>query len=118
MEDALNEYDLHAEWSEAEDREAIDFEIRDDGDTLWATVWGSEPWNDVQIDCDHPAVEYSDDESVGECPICGATCFWHWDGYTDGDGGVYKDRVVDQWDKPEKISGIVGEYLKGLQRKW
>lgn len=117
MEEKLKEYDLHMEHSEAEDREPIDFEIRDEHDKLWATVWGSEPFNDVQIDCDHPAVEYDDDETVGECPICGSTCFWHWDGYID-DGVAYRDRVIDQWEKPDEIGGIVGEYLKELQKKW
>lgn len=116
MKNKLKEYDLHIECAEKSD-EPIDFEIRDDDDTLWATVWGSEPFDDVQIDCDHPSIEYDDDETVGECPICGATCTWHWQVSGD-DGYIIKEQIPDHWDKPEKIGGIVGEYLKELQEKW
>lgn len=114
MEDKLKEYGLHIEWSEAEDREPIDFEIRDDHDELYATVWGSEPWNDVQIDCCHDYVEYDDDETVGECPICGATCNWHYE--DDGEG--HRTKVPYDWLTGGKISGIVGKYLKHLQERW
>lgn len=117
MEEKLKEYSLHVEWSEAKDREPIDFEIRDEHDELWATVWGSEPFNDVQIDCNHPAVEFDDDEHVGECPICGAWATWHWQVSAD-DGYEIKEKVVDQYDKPEKIGGIVGEYLEELRQRW
>lgn len=117
MEDKLKEYDLHIEHSEAEGREPIDFEIRDEHDELWATVWGNDPWNDVQIDCNHPAVEFDDDETVGECPICGATCTWHYEEYGD-DGYAAKDAVVDQWEQPKKIGGIVGKYLEEEQKRW
>lgn len=117
MEDKLKEYGLHVEHSEADDREPIDFEIRDDQDELVATVWGSEPWHDVQIDCEHPYVDFDDDETVGECPLCGATCTWYWDESAD-DGYTIKVKMPDQWEKPEKIGGIVGEYLKKLQEKF
>ena len=117
MEDKLKELGLHVEWSEAEDREPIDFEIRDDEDGLVATVWGSEPWNDVQTDCEHYCAEFDDDEHVGECPLCGATCTWHWHESAD-DGYTVKEQVPDQWEKPEKIGGIIGEYLKKLKEKW
>ena len=116
MEDALKEYGLHVEHSEAEDREPIDFEIRDDHGELVATVWGSEPFNDVQIDCEHIA-EYDDDESVGECAICGAACYWHYQESAD-DGYVIKERVPHNWIRPNKIGGIVGRYLKELQERW
>ena len=116
MEDRLKEYDLHVEWSEAEDKEAIDFEIRDNHDELYATVWGSEPFNDVQIDCEHIA-EYDDDETVGECPICGALCYWHWQESAD-DGYTIKERVPHNWIRPNKIGGIVGRHLKELQERW
>ena len=117
MEDKLKEYDLHVEHSEAENREPIDFEIRDDNDELYATVWGSDPWNDVQIDCEHGFIEYDDDETVGECPICGATCDWHWQTSAD-DGYTIKERVPHEWYNPKQIGGVVGEYLKELQEKW
>ena len=105
------------EHSEAKDREPIDFEIRDDKDNLCATVWGSEPFNDVQIDCEHPYIEFDDDEHVGECPICGSTCTWHWHVSAD-DGYTIKEQVPDQWEKPKEVGGIVGEYLKHLQETW
>lgn len=119
MEKELKEYGLHIEHSEADDREPIDFEIRSDRtNELYATVWGSEPWNDVQVDCDHDYVEYDDDETVGECVLCGATCDWHYEGYADGFGEVYKQRVPHDWHTPEKIGGIIGRYIKELQKRW
>lgn len=114
MEEELKEYDLHVEYSEADDREAIDFEIRDDRGELYATVWGSHPTDDVQIDCSHDFVEYDDDETVGECPICGATCDWHYE--DDGEG--HQTRVPLDWSNDEKIGGIVGRELKRLQERW
>ena len=114
MEEALKEYDLHVEHSEAEGREPIDFEIRDDNDELYATVWGSHPIDDIQIDCNHDFVEYDDDETVGECPICGATCDWHYE--SDGEG--HRARTPHDWHIPKKIGGIVGKYLQELEKKW
>lgn len=117
MKDALAEYDLHIEHSEADDREPIDFEIRDKQGDLYATVWGSHSTQDIQIECEHPAVEFDDNETVGECPICGATCTWHWHESAD-DGYTIKERVPDQWEKPKEIGGIVGKYLKDLSTRW
>lgn len=122
MEEKLKEYGLHVEWSEAEDREPIDFEIRDSTGDLYATVWGSEPWNDVQIDCNHDIVEYGDDDEQGVCKLCGATCDWHWendveDNYPDSIKEI-KVRVPHEIHFPEKIGGIVGDYLKKLQGEW
>lgn len=117
MEEALKEYDLHVEYSEAEDREPIDFEIRDKQGELWATVWGSNPFDDVQIDCNHPAVEFDDDEHVGECPICGAWATWHWHVSAD-DGYTIKEQVVDTWEPQKEIGGIVGKEIKRLQERW
>lgn len=120
MEEELKKYGLHAEYSEAEDREAIDFEIRDSHDELYATVWGSEPSYDVQIDCNHDIAEYDDDETQGECVLCGATCDWH---YEEDDGNVEdycwkgKTPCIDEWYSPKKIGGIIGKYLKELQER-
>lgn len=116
MKEQLKEYDLHIEYAE-EPEEPIDFEIRDDKDNLVATVWGSHPIQDIQIECEHPAVEFDDDETVGECPICGATCTWHWHISAD-DGYETKDKVPDQWEQPKEIGGIVGKYLKALSTRW
>lgn len=114
MKEELKQYGLHVEHSEAEDREPIDFEIRDKQGDLYATVWGSHPTDDVQIDCFHDIVEYEDDETVGECPICGSTCDWHYE--DDGEGN--QERVPHEWSNDEKIGGIVGKYLQELEKKW
>lgn len=114
MIEELKEFGLHVEHSDSPEREPIDFEIRNDQDELFATVWGSHPTDDIQIDCDHDLVEYDDDETVGTCPICGATCFWHWE--ADGEGG--RRRVAHEWNKPDKIGGIVGKELARVQEKW
>ena len=115
MEEKLKEYDLHVEYSEAEDREPIDFEIRSDKlDELYATVWGSEPFYDVQIECDHDIIEYDGDDMKGECVLCGALVDWH---YEEDDEGN-KVRTPHEWYHPKKIGGIVGRYLKKLQKEW
>lgn len=128
MEDKLKEYGLHIEHSEAEDREPIDFEIRDDEDGLVATVWGSEPWHDVEIECNHPeeCIEWGDDDECGECLLCGDQCTWRWveeteyDG-TDDDGNIeysksgYRD--IAEWHHTDS-KGMIGEYLKELQKAW
>lgn len=114
MKDELDDLDLYAYYSEAKDREAIDFEIRSKKtDELYATVWGSEPWNDVQIDCDHELVEWGDDDEQGECILCGATCDWH---YEMDDG--YRYKVSHEWHTPKKIGGVVGRELERLQKEW
>ena len=115
MEEKLKEYDLHIVQSDKSDRCKVDFEIRDDYNTFCAEVWGDDA-SDMQIVCEHPAVEFDDDETVGECPICGATCNWHWDISAD-DGYVVKDRMVDYWDNPAEIGGIVGKYIKQLTKE-
>ena len=117
MQNELKEYDLHVEHSEAIDREPIDFEIRDKDGKLYATVWGSNPFNDVQTDCNHDFVEYDDDETVGECPICGATCNWHWQVSAD-DGYMIKERIPHEWEIPKEIGGIVGRYLERLRKEF
>lgn len=114
MEEELKEYGLHVEYNEADDREPIDFEIRDDHGELYATVWGSNPRDDVQIDCEHDIVEYEDDETQGECVICGAVCDWHYE--DDGEG--HQERVPHEWYTPKKIYGVVGRELERLQDRW
>lgn len=116
MEEALKEYDLHIVQSNKKDRMPIDFEIRDSYDTFCTEVWGKTP-DDVEITCEHPAVEFDDDETVGECPICGATCDWHYESSAD-DGYVIQERVPHDWHIPEKIGGIVGKYLQELEKEW
>lgn len=117
MEEALKEYYLYAVENNSKDREPIDFVIRDK-EKVWTEVRGDKPStsrNDVEVECEHPAVEFDDDEHVGECPICGAWAYWHWEESAD-DGYTIKDKVVDTWEYPDEIGGIVGEHLKELEK--
>lgn len=116
MEEELKEYDLKIRESDSPDRLPIDFSIEDDQDNVcW--VWGENPY-DVEVECDHPhqCIEFDDDETVGECALCGATCDWHYE--VDWDSG-YKasERTPHGWHRPEKIGGLVGKYLKQLKEK-
>lgn len=87
----LKEYGLEIRWADWQDHEPIDFDISDGNENV-AWVWGKDE-DDLEWECNHPFVEYDDDESVGECPVCGATCDWHWE--DDGEG--HKERVPHQW---------------------
>lgn len=122
MKDALAEYDLKVRYNEAPDAEPIDWIIYDDEDNV-AFVWGSEPWKDVQVECNHPdqCIEYDDDEPVGRCALCGATCETHY----EADNGNVEDYawsgrrlVPTSWTTPNKPGGIIGDYLKDLQKRW
>ena len=110
MEQELKELGLHIEQSKEKDRLPIDFVICDENGGTVAKVWGDASQNDFDIECEHYGAEFDDDETVGECPICGATCTWHWHISAD-DGYTIKEQVPDQWDRPDKIGGIVGKYL-------
>lgn len=121
MKDALAEYDLKVRYNDDPDGEPIDFIIYDDEDNV-AWVWGSEPFNDVQVECNHPAYELEDEEPTAHCPICGATCDCH---YEKDEGSVEdyhwsgRQLVPDNnWVMPKTIGGIVGKYLKELQERW
>lgn len=124
MEEKLKEYGLNLRWSDDKEREPIDFSVEDEHDNV-AWVWGSEPFNDVQVECNHPTdhgcVVFGDDDEQGECVLCGAKCDWH---YEDDSGNVEdyhwngKSRCIDEWYYPKKIGGIIGEYLKELGQRW
>lgn len=122
MKDALAEYDLKVRYNEAPDAEPIDWIIYDDEDNV-AFAWGSEPWKDVQVECNHPdqCIEYDDDEPVGRCALCGATCETHY----EADEGNVEDyawsgrrQVPTSWTMPNTPGGIIGDYLKDLQKRW
>ena len=80
----------------------------------YANIWIDNLGNEIETECDHAFVEYGDDETVGECPICGATCDWHWQESAD-DGYTIKEQIPHDWHKPEKTGGIIGEYLKNIK---
>ena len=131
MEEALKEYGFKVEWGQADayENEPIEFTIVD-GDKKVAEVWGSEPWYDVQCECNHPyeCIEFGDDDEQGGCLICGAKCDWHYeddlcDMGDEGDGYGYvihktQEREPHEWYSPKKIGGIIGKYLKELQERW
>ena len=111
--DKLKEYGLKIRWSDNPDASPIDFSIEDDQDNVcW--VWGNSI-DDIEVECDHPVVEYDDDETVGECPVCGATCDWHWQMSAD-DGYTIKERVPHSWHKPEKPMGVVKDILNKMEK--
>ena len=120
MKDSLAEYDLKVRYNDDPDAEPIDFIIYDDEDNV-AWCWGSEPWKDVQVECTHPVVEYDEDEPVGYCHICGASCNYH---YEADEGNVEdyhwsgRQKVPHDWVQPKEIGGIIGKYLKELQERW
>ena len=102
IENELNKYGLkiyHKERrptaDDPDDGEPIDFSI-DDGTDNVAWVWGSEPFSDYEIECNHPdeCIEWGDDDECGECLLCGDQCTWGWvddvvdEGY-DEDGNYY-----------------------------
>lgn len=122
MKDALAEYDLKVRYNDAPDSEPIDIIVYDDEDNV-AFAWGSEPWKDVQVECNHPdqCIEYDDDEPVGRCALCGATCETHY----EADNGNVEDyawsgrrQVPTSWTMPKEPGGIIGDYLKDLQKRW
>ena len=114
----LSQYDLKMEQNKDKEREPIDFSITEDGDTV-CEVWGSEPWKDVNITCQHPyqCIDFSDDDEMGECELCGAQCYWCWR-YSYDDGYKASDRYIVKWERPDGIGGLVGKHLKQLQEKW
>lgn len=125
----LQELKLRIEHSEAEDREPIDFDVRDsESDERYATVWGSNPTNDLQWDCEHPEelIEFGDEDERAVCPICGATFDW---GYTpdvaegeDCDGNYYareiKVRTIGECHEADKPAGIIGDIIKDIERRF
>lgn len=119
MEEELNSYGLYLRENDAKDRENIDFVIEDKYDNV-AFVWGDSP-NNVEWECNHPVVEYDDDEPVGECMLCGAKCDCH---YEADEGNVEdyawsgRELVPTEWTIPKKPGGIIGDYLKDLQKRW
>ena len=126
----LQELKLRIEHSEAEDREPIDFDVRDtETDERYATVWGSDPWHDIQCDCEHPLelVEFGDEDERGECLICGATCDWRnveeieyegSDEYGNPIGSKSGYKEIGQWHEAEELGGVIGDYIKQLRKEF
>lgn len=96
------------------DTRAIDFELRDkDTGELLASVWGNS-LSDLQVDCSHDLVEFTDEDERGTCAICGATCDWHRVNDTCEVEGIVQDIQTPEpieWYDGE-VGGIIKEYIK------
>lgn len=114
--DELHKFGLTYRESDAPDRMKIDFTLEDGEDNV-ASVWGDKP-SDVDFECSHPdtCVEYEDDETVGECLLCGATCDWYWATSSD-DGYPARERVPYRWKTPRRPKGIIKEILKERSKR-
>ena len=114
IDEQLAEFGLRMRQSDDPEREAIDFTVEDEEDNV-AYVWGSEPWNDIQVECNHPyqCIEFGDHDEQGECLLCGAMCDWH--GEPDEEGHAYP--TPHEWYSGE-LGGILGDYIKELQRRF
>lgn len=110
-----------------DDYEPIDFSI-DDGTDNVAWVWGSEPFHDFEIECEHPeiCIDWGDDDECGECLLCGDQCNWQWVEQTEYEGTdeygnvEYSDasyRDILDWHHTSN-KGLIGKYLKHLQETW
>ena len=108
MKDRFNEYGFQAKESDSVNRFNIDFSVLDGDDTV-AWAWG-ESLKDLDWECNHPniCIEYDDDETVGECTLCGSYCYWH--KASDGEGNVYRE--PHNWYPRKEIGGAIAEYIK------
>lgn len=95
--------------SEAPDRQLVDFDVSDGEDNV-AWVWGDR-LDDVDWECSHPEVEYVDDETQGECVLCGSWCDFR---YEEDDQGN-KVPEPHEWYPRRSPGGLIGEYLKELE---
>lgn len=124
----LEDYGLKIRYSDSDDREPIDLSIEDNEDNV-AWVWGSEPFHDVEWECNHPdeCIEYDDDETVGECLLCGSHCDWHYENEVVSEGhdesGNYtcktsSNRKPHNWYPRKSAGGIIGEIIDYYKRVW
>lgn len=113
----LKQYGLNVRESDNPDREPVDFTIEDGEDNV-AWVYGKR--YELNWECSHP-VEPTWDGDEGRCPVCGAECEWHWEKQVVDEGhdeeGNYtckeaEVRVVDGWEDPLKVRGLIYDYYK------
>lgn len=112
--------DFHIEYPKDKNRtEPIQFTVNDNDGEVIAEVWGSEPWKDIQVECNHPEgyIEYGDENECGECPVCGSQCYWHYQESAD-DGYTIQERIVDEWLPVEEYGGMIGRYLNNLRKEF
>lgn len=119
MKEQLSEVDLCVEQN-VNSEKPIDFSVKDSAGETCCDVWGNTP-DDVEFECSHPIVEFDDGEPVGECLLCGAKCDCHYeadDGNVEGYYWSGRRQVPTSWAMPDKPGGIIGDYLKDLQKRW
>lgn len=114
VEDELKDYGLSLRENDSPEREPVDFSVRDESGNEVASVWGAKS-DDVDWECSHPSgyVEYEDDETQGECPLCGSYCDWHY----EIDGERNKERVPHEWYPRQRAGGLIGKYLEELEEE-
>ena len=100
----------------------IDYAICDADDKEdVAFIWGDSK-DKIEYDCEHPiqCVEFDDDEPVGQCMLCGASCDCHYE-LDEGNVEDYywsgRRLVPHEWHTPEKPGGVIGKYIKYLKEK-
>ena len=118
----IHHKEYHGNSDDPDDYEPIDFSI-DDGTDNVAWVWGSHPINDVEVECNHPeeAIEWGDDDECGECLLCGDQCTWRWveeeEYESDGVHSKTGYKEIGEWIHTNN-KGMIGEYIKELQKRW
>lgn len=111
--DRLKELGLTYRESDNPERMNIDFTIEDGEDNV-AWVWGDSS-DDIDYECSHPSVEYEDDEHVGVCELCGATCDWHYEDDCGNVGSYYwngKEKVPHDWHYGKGVGGIIKQIIE------
>ena len=113
----LKQLGLHIDYNNDADREPIDFTIRDGRNDIVASVWGSNPWNDIDWESEHDDmyVEYGDDDEQGEDIISGDMCDWHW--VTDTDG-IVRWRETNEWHKHKEPGGLIKEIIDDIKERF
>lgn len=112
----LDKLGLKVRESDDPNRYPVDFCIEDIYDNI-AWVWGNK--DDYEVECNHPSIEYEDDDEQGRCEVCGQTCYWHYEKDIVNEGHdeqgnytcqVARVRVPDEWHEGD--GGIIKQYVK------
>lgn len=93
-------------------RQKYDFSISDGEDNV-AWCWGDD--HDLDYECNHPegCIEYDDDETQGECLLCGQYCDWH----KENNGEDYIERVPHEWYPRHNVGGIMKKILNEMKER-
>lgn len=116
MEDINQElmvYGLKLVESDDLNRQKIDFVLQDEEDNIF-WCWGEQP-NDVDWECNHPyqCIDFGDSNEKCECLLCGSFGDYHYDKDEEG----HDVPEPHEWYPRRDVGGLIGEYLKELERK-